>query len=723
MSSALRFRRRPSVRLIRQAEATECGLACIAMIAGYHGRQTSLAALRSRFSLSLNGSTLKTLIHIAAALGMEARPLRLNLDAVAKLALPCILHWRMTHFVVLATQGREGMVIYDPAAGRRPVSPTELSEHFTGIALELKPTQQFERRDDRQPLRLTDLWSRITGLQRILLQTLLLSFLIQLFTLAAPFYLQLVVDDVLTKFDTSLLLVLAMGFGLLMLLQELATALRSFVILHLGSMLEFQVVSNLFRHLLRLPLQWYEKRHVGDILSRFLSTQPIRKMVAEGLVATLIDGLMATTTLVLMFVYSPLLGFVVTLAVACYLTLRMALYRPIRDRSENQIAARAEEQSTLIESIRGIQSIKTCGREVERHAHWQNKLADAVHNSLQLGSVRIAFSSANGVLFGVENTIVVYLGAVAVVEGSLTIGMLIAFMSYKQQVINSSVLLIERLIDFRLLSMHLERISDIALAEQEAGLDSTRTDAGPVNRYCSNGSAENGAIELRHVTFRYSDTEAPVLRDVCVSIHSGELVVIVGASGSGKTTLMKLLLGLCTPQEGSVFYCGQLLQEFGLARYRQAVGTVMQNDALLSGSIADNIAFFDFEPDLRKVENCAKQAAVHSDIANMPMGFDSLVGDMGSALSAGQRQRVLLARALYRDPQMLFLDEGTENLDEITEKSIVRTISTLNIIRICVAHRHQVTRAADRVLLLNDGTLHELDKQRFLHARQTVGAI
>lgn len=694
------------------------------MIAGYFGRPTNLTALRSRFPVSLNGSTLKSLVQIAGSLGLDARPLRLDVDSIPKLALPCILHWGMTHFVVLAARGRNRIMVYDPAVGRRSVAPRELAAQFTGIALELKPAKHFERRDETQRMQLSDLWSHITGLPRILLQTLLLSLLIQFFSLAAPFYLQLVVDDVLTKFDTNLLLVLAIGFGLLMILRELATALRSFVILHLASMLEFQVVSNLFHHLIRLPMQWYEKRHVGDILSRFQSTQPIRKLVSEGLVATLIDGLMAITTLLLVFVYSTLLGLVVTATVACYLALRLALYRPMRERSENQITARAQEQSTFIESVRGIQSIKVCGREVERQSLWQNKLAQAVNNSLQLGSVHIGFSTARGLLFGSENIVVVYFGANAVIEGSLTIGMLLAFMSYKQQLIDKSVLLIERLIDFRLLSMHLERLSDIALSEQEAGLDGNCIDTS-VARFLDTGTDDNkgsGTIELRQVTFGYSDTEVPVLRNVCLSIRNGELVAIVGPSGSGKTTLMKLLLGLVKPQKGSVLYSGQLLEKFGLARYRREIGSVMQHDALLSGSVADNIAFFDIEPDLQKLEHCAKLAAIHVDITGMPMGYNSLVGEMGSALSAGQQQRILLARALYRDPQILFLDEGTANLDDITEKSVVRTISALNISRVCIAHRHQVTRAADRVLLLNDGALHELDKNRFLRAKHAWGA-
>jgi ATP-binding cassette subfamily B protein RaxB len=704
----LNFSGKRNLPVIRQAEAAECALACIAMIASYHGFKTNLNSLRMRHSVSLKGSTLQGLITMAELMGMSSRPLRVGLESIKLLQTPCVLHWNMNHFVVLKSVARGRYVIHDPALGEQRYTRDEISAKFTGIALELQPNSDFVRREDRKSMRLTDMFGKVTGLRRVLAQTLLLSIIVQLFVLAAPFYMQLVVDEVLTKFDTDLLVVLALGFGILLLIKEAASALRGYVILYISNMLGYQMVSNLFRHLLRLPLQWYEKRHVGDILSRFSSTRPIRDLFTEGLVAAFIDGLMAVSTLILIFVYSTVLGTVVLGVSGLYLVLRLTLYQPLRQRIEEQIAATAHEQSVFIESVRGIQSIKIFGHEAERQSHWQNKYADVINSSVKVGKLKISFNAANGLLFGLENTVVIYLGATMVVDGLLTVGMLFAFMAYKREFVEKISMLVERLIEFRLLGLHLERIADIGLALPECGVQRGE----PSIALASHQSDQCGEIIVDHVSFRYGEGESRVLNDVSLEIDPGEMISIVGTSGGGKSTLMKLLLGLFEPEAGVVKYAGFPLARFGHAEYRRRIGTVMQDDTLLAGSVADNIAFFDSNPDLQKVEHCAEAAMIHTDIAAMPMGYNSLVGDMGGTLSAGQRQRVLLARALYREPEILLLDEGTANLDSATEASIISMLENLEMTRICVAHREAMIMASDRIILLQGGTLHELDKKQ-----------
>lgn len=709
----LNFSATPRLPVMRQTEAAECGLACLAMIACYYGYNTNLNSLRMRHPVSLKGSSLKGLMSTAAHLGLNSRPLRVDLSSLKQLRTPCILHWNMNHFVVLKSVKRDICIIHDPAYGERRYTRAEVSSSFTGIALELSPASDFKPREDRKTMHLTDLWGKIIGLKSILAQTLLLSAIVQLFVLVSPFYMQLVVDEVLTKFDTDLLLILALGFGLLMLINVAATALRAYVILHISALLGFQMVSNLFGHLLRLPLQWYEKRHVGDILSRFSSTRPIRDLLTEGLVAALIDGLMAISTLLLIFVYSYQLGFIVVAALTGYLILRLALYQPLRQRNEDQIVAMAEEQSTFIESVRGIQSLKIFGHEAQRQSAWQNKYADVINSSVKVGKLRIGFDLANGLLFGIENTFIIYVGALLVTDGSLTVGMLFAFMAYKGQFVDKATKLVERLIEFRLLGLHLERIADIGLALPEHIPDKSVC----VPAAAIDSAAGGGKIEFKNVSFRYAEEEPWVLHNASLTIEPGEMISFVGPSGSGKSSLMKLLLGLFEPQEGDIFYAGLRLDRYGHANYRSRIGTVMQDDALLAGSIADNISFFDLAPDPTKVRRCAEKAAIHQDISAMPMGYNSLVGDMGGTLSAGQRQRVLLARALYRDPEILVLDEGTANLDAATEARIIRMLKRLEITRICVAHREAMILASSRVVLLKNGALHELDKQQLLTAR------
>jgi len=707
--SALNFAGRARLPMIRQTEAAECGLACLAMVAAYHGHEIDLNSLRRRFPVSLKGANLKSLIKTADHLELGARALRVELEGLSRLRMPAVLHWDMNHFVVLKSVRGEHAIIHDPARGERKMSLKELSPHFTGVALELTPTGKFEHKDERERMKLTDLWSRAVGLKRAIVQTLALSALLQVVALAMPFYMQLVVDEVLTKFDTDLLVVLALGFGMLVLINAATTALRQYVILYAGNQLSFQMVANLFRHLMILPLPWFEKRHIGDVVSRFSSTQPIRELFTEGLVAAIIDGMMALTTLVLLFVYSTTLGFVVLGAVGLYLALRLALYKPLRRRSEDEIVTRAKEQSTFMESVRAVQSVKLFGRESERQAVWQNKYADAINAKVRLGKLQISFETANTLLFGIENVLVVYLGARFVLGGELTIGMLFAFMAYKQNFIDKANALVERAIEFRILDLHLERLADIGLAEPEEGLGAS----APRNLLGEPPPLE-GRLELENVSFRYGEGEPWVVSGASLDIAPGEMVVFVGPSGQGKTTLLKIMLALFTPETGEVRVDGRQLEQFGRAAYRAQVGAVMQEDALLSGSIADNISFFDPEPDMARIQQCAELSAIHEEIGAMPMGYDSLIGDMGTVLSGGQKQRVLLARALYRNPRALFLDEGTANLDPASERRILDLLTGMDITRVCVAHRETVMECADRIFRVQAGHVTEIDKAEAL---------
>lgn len=652
----------------------------------------------------MRGANLGELMAIAGHLDLSPRALSVDLQSVAKLSLPAILHWELNHFVVLASVNGDRFLVHDPARGKRSCSVQEVSSRFTGVALELRPAMGFRAQDERRRMRLRDFWGRVAGLKTALLQTLLLSALIQLFVLAAPFYMQLVVDEVLTRFDIDLLLVLALGFGLLLFMRELAIALRAWQIIYLSSSLDFAMGSNLARRLFELPLAWFEKRHTGDVISRFSSTHAIRRLFAEGLVAAVIDGIMALSTLLIMCLYSPLLACVVLLAVSVYLAARMAFYRSLRDRTEDEILARATEQSALIESIRAIQSIKIFGKEAQRHSLWQNRFADSVNCSVRLGRLQAGFSIVSGVVFGIENIVVVYLGAIAAINGSLTIGMLFAFVAYKQHLVKSAVALIERLIEFRVLELHLDRIADIALSDPEPG---SPGGCLPLARPGMQAGQET-LITLSGITYAYGKSDTPLIRNASLDIRRGDWLTVIGPSGVGKSTFLKVLLGLLEPNEGAIAYRGRPLATLSRSAYRRQFGTVMQDDALLSGSLAENIAFFDPSPDLGRIEHCASLACVHDEIVMMPMGYNSLVGDMGSVLSAGQRQRVLLARALYAEPEILVLDEGTANLDTASEQGVVRALAGLGLTIVCVTHGDTAARCAGRVVLMRDGKLHEL---------------
>src|SRR5712671_5879739 len=388
--------------MVRQAEAAECGLACLTMVASYHGYRTDLNALRRRYPASQNGVTLRALIRVASHLQLAARPLRVEMQDLAEVRLPAILHWDMTHFVVLKSVTGKGILIHDPARGERSINLAEASKHFTGVALELSPTEGFVRHDERRRLPFSVFWSELRGSNHALIQALVLSVALQMLVLAAPFYMQITVDEVIARGDVDLLFVLALGFGLLMLVRTATTAIRSYVLLILQNVLHFQLGARLFHHLLRLPTSYFEKRHIGDILSRFTSLQPIRNLLAEGMIAALIDGVMAILTLVMIFLYSALLSLVVAGAIVLYAIVRLALYRTLWSRTEATIQAGAQESSNFIETVRAVQTVKLFNKESERESQWLNRYADVVSSNVRLGRTKITFAAVNDLIFGAE---------------------------------------------------------------------------------------------------------------------------------------------------------------------------------------------------------------------------------------------------------------------------------------------------------------------------------
>ncbi|WGL17549.1 peptidase domain-containing ABC transporter [Microbulbifer bruguierae] len=684
--------------VVLQTEAAECGLVCLAMVAGYYGYHTDLACLRRRFTISNHGTNLKKLIDMAGRLNFAARALRLEPENLGRLQTPCILHWDMNHFVLLKKVQRKYVVIHDPAVGERQLTYKEFDHHFTGVALELTPTDKFQTGEQRKRLTLSHFWSHITGLRYNLIQILLLSLLLQLFAVVAPFYMQTVVDDVILRSDKNLLLVLTLGFGLLLIIQTCTNSLRELVILHIASRLNMQMAANLFRHLIRLPISYFSTRHMGDLISRFGSLQSVRELLTTGLVAAVVDGIMALITLAAMFFYDVKLALIVLAVVALYAALRMALYRPLRMLIEEQIVAQAKHDSHFMESVRAIQTVKLFQRENDRQGQWHNRLADTINKGIRISRWNIGYSVINQLLFGVENLLVIYFAAAAVIDSALTVGMFYAFISYKTRFVESMDALINKWIELKMLGLHLDRLSDIVFTPTEETDHASNYPAswGPTPK------SVRGRIEVRDLSFHYGEAEVPTFRNLNFTIEPGETAAIVGASGCGKTTLLKCMMGLLEPSEGEILVDGQPLKH--LPHYRNQIAGVMQDDQLLTGTIADNIACFEPEIDLQRITTCTQMACIHKEIMQMPMQYNTLVGDMGTSLSGGQKQRIVLARALYRAPRILFMDEATSHLDMANESLVNDHINRLAITRVIVAHRPETAKSAGKRINLADFT-------------------
>jgi ATP-binding cassette subfamily B protein RaxB len=695
----IRFSNSKFTPLILQSEITECGLATLAMVATYYGHQLDLPAMRKRFSANLKGMNLQQLIELADNLGLANRALQCPVNEVHKLQTPCILHWDMNHFVVLTKASGKGKnakyLINDPAVGKRTLEREEFRKHFTGICLELTPTSKFEVKQEQAQMKFTQLWSAIMGLKSGLVKLIGLSLVLQLFALITPYYMQWVVDEVLISFDKPLLTVLAIGFALIAVISVVTNAVRSWLVLRLSSMLNMQMGVNLLRHLLRLPMNYFESRHIGDIVSRFGSLAQIRERITTGFVETLADGAMAITVLIMMLLYSIKLSAVVLGAIALYTLVRLALYRPLHQATEEMIQSSAKEQSNFLENIRGIQTIKLFGNESQRQGIWQNRYAEVINSEIRLGRLKISFNSFNKLLFGLENVLVIYFAAIMVMANSLSIGMVLAFIAYKGQLTSRFTNLIEQIIQFKMMRLHLDRIADIALTEQEANRDGQT----------SFTDAPKGQLELQDICFSYDNQQTMILDRVNLQVNAGDSIVLTGPSGAGKTTLMKIMLGLLQPTSGKVLLDDKDITHLGLKNYRKHIAAVMQDDTLLAGSIADNINFFDPQPNYLKLEQCAHMSAIHDDINKMTMGYHSLVGDMGSNLSGGQIQRLLLARALYQSPCVLFMDEATSHLDKDNEAKISEQIRHLPMTRIMIAHRQETINMAKQVYSLDKGKL------------------
>ena len=690
----LAFSSKKRVPLILQAEVAECGLASMAMIASYHGYELDLPALRKRFSANLKGMNLQQLNELGDSLGLMGRALKCPVENVCDLSLPCILHWDMNHFVVLTRVDRSSFTINDPGKGKIKLYLEEFSRRFTGIALELHPSSQFKPKVEKQRMQINQLWSKMTGLKFALVKLLILSLVLQLFALMSPYYMQWVVDEVLVSRDQSLLVILAIGFTILKVIGVVTGAARSWLVIRLSSVLNMQMGVNLLHHLLRLPMSFFESRHVGDIVSRFGSLAQIRERITTGLVETVVDGIMSITVLWVMFMYSMKLTIVVLFAVAAYGILRSLLFQPLRGATEEAIQCGAKEQSNFLESIRGIQAIKVFSNEPQRQGIWQNRYAEVINAEIRLGKLEIGFSSVHQLLIGFESIIVVYLAAQLVIANQISIGMVLAFIAYKNQFSDSAIGLIEQFIEFKMMRLHLDRISDIALHEQEAYQDNLL----PLVNI-------DGELKLENLCFSYGKDEPNIIDNLSITFEQGDFVAITGESGCGKTTLAKLILGLLKPSSGRILLGGKDINHVGLKNYRKQISAVMQDDTLLAGSILDNISFFDPEPNYLKVEQCAQLAAIHEDITKMNMGYSALVGDMGSNLSGGQVQRLLLARALYKQPQILFMDEATSHLDIDNESKINNQIVDLEITRIVIAHRKETINRANKIYKLRHGGL------------------
>ncbi|EOA7341382.1 colicin V export peptidase/ABC transporter CvaB, partial [Escherichia coli] len=609
----LRWQRR--VPVIHQTETAECGLACLAMICGHFGKNIDLIYLRRKFNLSARGATLAGINGIAEQLGMATRALSLELDELRVLKTPCILHWDFSHFVVLVSVKRNRYVLHDPARGIRYISREEMSRYFTGVALEVWPGSEFQSETLQTRISLRSLINSIYGIKRTLAKIFCLSVVIEAINLLMPVGTQLVMDHAIPAGDRGLLTLISAALMFFILLKAATSTLRAWSSLVMSTLINVQWQSGLFDHLLRLPLAFFERRKLGDIQSRFDSLDTLRATFTTSVIGFIMDSIMVVGVCVMMLLYGGYLTWIVLCFTTIYIFIRLVTYGNYRQISEECLVREARAASYFMETLYGIATVKIQGMVGIRGAHWLNMKIDAINSGIKLTRMDLLFGGINTFVTACDQIVILWLGAGLVIDNQMTIGMFVAFSSFRGQFSERVASLTSFLLQLRIMSLHNERIADIALHEKEEKKPEIEivADMGPIS------------LETNGLSYRYDSQSAPIFSALSLSVAPGESVAITGASGAGKTTLMKVLCGLFEPDSGRVLINGIDIRQIGINNYHRMIACVMQDDRLFSGSIRENICGFAEEMDEEWMVECARASHIHDVIMNMPMGYETLI--------------------------------------------------------------------------------------------------
>lgn len=674
--------------IILQDEISECGIACINMIANYYGHDIDLAALRTLHRPSLKGTSLLDLIKLCELLDLRAKVLRIELSDLKKIQCPAILYWDLNHFVVLKKIKKNKFIIHDPAIGLQSCSYQKFSESFTGIVIEVQKTNNFKSLKNKTHISFLSILKNIYGIGSTLVLLFGFSIIIEFLGLVSPMFAQYITDYGIENKDFNNILILASAFAALALIQMIVEFIRSKFILQIKNNLTEQFSSNTFLHILKLPLEFFEKRHKGDIQTRFNAIEYLQNKLSIDFINTFLDSLLVIFTFTVMFMYNKLLTFVVTISSLFYITITFLSYKYSKRYTEEALSAQSNSATSFLETLQSMLPVKAFGKENCRFNLWHNQYLQYLNCDFKLSKINITCSTLINFLQNFDYIILLCISSLLIIKNSFSIGMLIAFLAYRNLLTNKIKALLQNIFDYKIISIHLSRLKDILFHE-------------PEEIHAKNNNLENFEyLSLNNISFTYE--KKSIIENFNLLIRKGEKIVITGPSGCGKTTLLKIMMGLLQPRNGSILINTTELSQFGIKNYRNNIASVMQEDTLMRGSVLENISFFDNKIDMEKILLATRMACIHEEIMNMPMGYDTLVGDMGSVFSGGQKQRILLARALYRQPKILFLDEATSHLDTKNEQTINQELKTLSITQIIVAHRKETIKLADRVVNLEN---------------------
>ena len=687
--------RRRSIPFMEQLQVSDCGAACLAMVLGYHGRESSLDEVRDALGVGRDGVSSLQLLEAGRAFGLRGRGIRLELEDLQHLKVGTILHWDMRHFVVFERVMRQGVWIVDPAIGRRRLPIVAIGRHFTGVALEFEPSGEWvttPRRTRRLRQYVGLVFRRMDLVRRVALASLFL----QVLTMAIPIFTGALVDKVIPRADYDLLVVLCGGLAALALFGFLTHLVRGYLLLQLRTDVDVQMTTDLVEHLTRLPLPFFQARQTGDLVLRLGSTNTIREILTSSATSIALDGSLVLGYLILLLFLHFWMGLLVLMLCAARIAVFLVTRGPNARWMAENLHAQAAAGSFQVQMIQGIETLKSAGAEPKALERWSHLFAEVMNISIQRGRIALQTEAFLQAMNVISPAIILGFGGYLVLEQKMSLGTMLAISALAAGVLGPLSALVSAGLQAQVLGSYIDRVDDVLRAPVEQ----------PTDRPLRSVTLRGG-IRMEKVSFRYTLSGPLAIDDVSLRIQPGQIVAIVGPSGSGKSTLARLLIGLYQPTRGRVLLDDTALGECDLRMVRRQIGFVPQVTDFFDASIRENIDLSDPGAPLEEIERAARQAWIHEEIEAMPLGYETPLASNGGTVSGGQRQRIALARALLGRPKLLILDEATSHLDAATERRVYENLTDLKCTRIIIAHRLSTIASAENILVMDQGRLAE----------------
>jgi len=694
--AAARPRRGSEVPFVPQLTPTDCGAACLAAALEFHGKHVPIHEVRAILGGGRNGVNAKQLLSAARSFGFNARGVAIDPNKLKYLPQGSILHWELAHFVTFDRLTKTGVVVVDPAIGRRELAMPQLAKSLSGIALVLEPGEAFVPQKKKRGDRLKRYAAWMFGVRNVWGRVVTTSFFLQLIALATPGLMGVLVDKVVPRGDSQLLYSIGAGFLSVGSFYFLSNLLRSRLLLELRAKVEVRMSLDFVDHLLALPYGFFQARTTGDLLMRLSSQNAIREILTTGALSALLDGALVALYFLLLLGLSPKLALVALVVVALQISTYLAMSKHNRRLIVEGLAAQSRLEAYQVEMLSGIETLKSMGATDRSMARWSDLYVDSLNRSISRGTLDGTFQALLGTLRFLGPISLMLIGAHEVLDGTLSLGTMLGLSALGSGFLEPVANLVGTGMKLTQLTGYMDRLEDVLETPRE-----------PFVRSHHDGRLAKirGLIQVEGLSFRYPSETGPTLADVAFRVEPGECVAVVGASGSGKSTLARLLAGLYEPATGVVAIDGVDLRRADLGVLREQLGIVTQDTRLFSGTIRDNVALFEPTIPPEAIERACTVANLHDAIEAMPMGYDTMLADGGSSLSGGQRQRLSLARALVRDPSILILDEATSALDTVTERQVQQNLRKLRSTRIVVAHRLSTIVEADKIIVLDGGRI------------------